>query len=299
MSKDRKKECVLALGFFDGVHLGHAALLKRTAERAAELGITPAVMTFDNHPDALVRGEPVELINSAQDRALLIRTLFGIDRVEVFHFDRETMRTPWQDFLDTVRAEYGAVHLTVGYDFRFGWRGDGDPEKLRDYCSTHGLGCDVIDKVMLDGVTVSSTLLRSLLSRGDMRAALRFMGHPHVLTGTVLHGRQLGRRIGVPTANMIFSPGVLIPPHGVYAAHVRLAEGVFPAVTNIGIRPTTGISPEVTAESHILGFDGDLYGKTVTVEFYEYIRPEIRFDDLDALSAQISKDCQRALEILK
>ena len=299
MSENNGNDCVLALGFFDGVHLGHAALLRQTVETSEKLGLEPAVMTFDKHPDSLVRGEPVELINSDSDRAMLIRTLSGIDRIEFFPFDRVTMRMPWQTFLDTVRVEYRAVHFTVGYDFRFGWRGEGDPEKLRDYCRTHGLGCDVIDKVVLDGVAVSSTLIRPLLSRGDVPTANRFLGHPHILTDTVRRGRRLGRRLGAPTVNMTFAPGVLVPSHGVYASRIRLENAVFPAVTNIGMRPTVDSDTEVIAESHIPGFDGDLYGKTVTVEFYEYLRPEIRFSSLEELSAQIARDSQRALEILR
>ncbi len=299
MSEQRENDCVLALGFFDGVHLGHAALLHRTVDRARELGIAPAVMTFDNHPATLLRGTPVELISSLEDRERLIRTLFGIRKVEVFHFDRDSMRTPWQAFLDQCRSLYRAVHFVVGYDFRFGWKGEGNPERLREYCRENGLGCDIIDPVMVDGVTVSSTHLRALLSRGDMSGAARFLGHPHVLTDTVRSGRHLGRRIGAPTVNMRFAPGVLIPPHGVYAARFQLPEGVFPAVTNIGTRPTVDDSPVVTVESHILDYEGDLYGQKLTVEFIEFIRPERRFDTLEELSAQIAKDARRAREILR
>ena len=299
MSEQRENACVLALGFFDGVHLGHAALLRRTVERARESGIAPAVMTFDNHPDALLRGTPVELINSRSDRERLIRTLFDIQRVEVFHFDRDSMRMSWRDFLSLCRSAYGAVHFVVGYDFRFGWRGEGNPERLREYCRENGLGCDVIDPVVLDGVTVSSTHLRELLSRGDMPGAARFLGHPHVLTDTVRSGRRLGRRIGAPTVNMGFAPGVLIPPYGVYAVRFSLPEGIFSAVTNIGTRPTVDDSPAVTVESYILDFEGDLYGQTLTAEFIAFIRPERRFGSLEELSAQIAKDTRRAREILR
>ena len=155
-----ERKCVLALGFFDGVHRGHAALLNRTTERAEALGVDPSVMTFDTHPDTLVQGTPVPLINSAPDRAYLIRRLFGIDRVEFFRFTEETMHMPWEEFLRSIRFELGVVGFVVGYDFRFGWRGEGNTGRLRDYCAANGLTCDVVDKVELDGITVSSTYIR-------------------------------------------------------------------------------------------------------------------------------------------
>ena len=292
-----ERKCVLALGFFDGVHRGHAALLNRTIERAEALGVEGAVMTFDTHPDTLVQGTPVPLINSAPDRANLIRRLFGIDRVEFFRFTEETMHMPWEEFLRSIQAELGVVGFVVGYDFRFGWRGEGNTGRLRDYCAANGLTCDVVDKVEIDGITVSSTYIRSLLREGDMLRAEYFMGHPHFLTDVVRHGHRLGHHLGAPTVNMQFAPGVLVPPHGVYAARALLPEGEFPAVTNIGVRPTVSSEPVVTVESHLLGFDGNLYGRTLALEFFDFLRPERRFADLDELGAQIARDGERARQI--
>ena len=297
MTGTREKTCVLALGFFDGVHRGHGALLERTVQRAAELGSLPAVMTFDTHPDTLVLGTPVPLINSAPDRARLIREQYGIDRVEFFRFTEETMRMPWRDFLDSLRSELGAVHFVVGYDFRFGWRGEGNAERLQGYCTENSLGCDVIGQVTLDGVTVSSTYIRQLLADGDMVRAERFMGHPHLLTDVVRQGHRLGRRLGAPTVNMQFAPGVLVPRHGVYAARVRLEDGVFPAVTNIGVRPTVSSDGNVSVETHILGYEGNLYGRTVSLEFFDFLRAEQHFASVQELSEQIAADAQRAREI--
>ena len=294
-----KNQCVLALGFFDGVHLGHAALLERTALRAYQRGLQSAVMTFDTHPDTLVRGEPVPLINSAPDRAWLIRELFGIDWVEFFRFTEETMRMPWKEFLQTIRTELGCVHFVVGYDFHFGWKGEGNAERLGQYCRENGLGCDVIGQVQLEGVTVSSTYIRRLLSEGDMVRAREFMGHPHVLTDVVRHGHRLGRHLGAPTVNMQFAPGVLVPPHGVYATRMRLPEGDFPAVTNIGIRPTVSREGVLTVESHILDYRGNLYGRHLVLEFFDYLRAEQRFDSVEELSAQIARDGERARQILE
>ena len=296
---DQIGPCVLALGFFDGVHRGHAALLRQAVLVSEREGIPSAVMTFDTHPDTLVRGEPVELINSAPDRAWLIRHYFHIDRVEFFRFTEDTMRTPWRTFLDTIRSELGAVHFVVGYDFRFGWRGEGTAALLRDYCRENALGCDIIDPVVLDGITVSSTYIRGLLKAGNMREAERFMGHPHILSDMVRHGRALGRKLGAPTVNMRFAPGVLIPRYGVYAARAHLREGVFSAVTNIGVRPTVSSDHTVSVESHLLDYSGNLYGRPVLLEFVEHIRDEIAFSSVDELSAQISADTERARSILE
>ena len=296
---DPKGPCVLALGFFDGVHRGHAALLRQAVLVSEREGIPSAVMTFDTHPDTLVRGEPVELINSAPDRAWLIRHYFHIDRVEFFRFTEDTMRTPWRTFLDTIRSELGAVHFVVGYDFRFGWRGEGTAALLRDYCRENALGCDIIDPVVIDGITVSSTYIRGLLKTGNMREAERFMGHPHILSDMVRHGRALGRKLGAPTVNMRFAPGVLIPRYGVYAAKAHLREGVFSAVTNIGVRPTVSSDNTVSVESHLLDYSGNLYGRPVLLEFVEHIRDEIAFSSVDELSAQISADTERARSILE
>ena len=296
---DPKGPCVLALGFFDGVHRGHAALLRQAVLVSEREGIPSAVMTFDTHPDTLVRGEPVELINSAPDRAWLIRHYFHIDRVEFFRFTEDTMRTPWRTFLDSIRSELGAVHFVVGYDFRFGWRGEGTAALLRDYCRENALGCDIIDPVVLDGITVSSTYIRGLLKAGNMREAERFMGHPHILSDMVRHGRALGRKLGAPTVNMRFAPGVLVPRYGVYAARAHLHEGVFAAVTNIGVRPTVSSDNTVSVESHLLDYSGNLYGRPVLLEFVEHIRDEIAFSSVDELSAQISADTERARSILE
>ena len=295
-----ERKCVLALGFFDGVHRGHAALLNRTLERAAALGAEPAVMTFDTHPDTLVQKKPVELINSATDRAYLIRRLFGIDCVEFFRFTEETMRMPWDEFLQKIRSDLGVVGFVVGYDFRFGWRGAGNTELLRSYCEENGLSCDVMEKVELDGITVSSTYIRTLLREGDMTRAEYFMGHPHFLSDIVRSGKRLGRSIGAPTVNMQFAPDVLIPPHGVYAARAILPDNSsYPAVTNIGIRPTVSNENTVTVESHLIGYSGNLYGRTLGLEIFDFLRPERRFADINELSAQIARDGEHARQIVE
>ena len=281
------RPCVLALGFFDGVHIGHGGLLRRTRETADRLGVPAAALTFDTHPDTLVSGHSVPLLNTPEDRAALMREYYGIDEVLTLHFDRETMTQPWERFAEeTLLGRYHAVHLVCGHDFRFGDRGAGNPEKLAAFCAQRGIGFDRIDVIELDGAPVSSTRIRALLEAGDMAEAVRCLGHPHVLTGPVVSGRHLGRTIGIPTANLALPPQLLCPRHGVYAALACFDGRRLPAVVNIGSRPTVG-GTHVTVEPWILDFDGDLYGRTLRLEFYTFLRPERKFDSLDELRAAI------------
>lgn len=288
------KQRVIALGFFDGVHLGHAALLRRTAEAAEALGCTPAVFTFDRPPKEVVTGIPCPLINSPSDRRELIRKLYGIDEILMVPFDHEMMTTSWQDFVTEILVKrYHAVHLVAGHDHHFGHKNQGSPELLVQKCAELDLGCDIIPKVEIGGITVSSTYIRRLLELGQMERANQFLGHPHTLTGTVGHGRGLGSSRLFPTANLSIPPHVLVPCHGVYVTQAVLPDGkAYAAVTNVGTRPTVNNGTDITVEASLLDYGGDLYGKTVRLEFLCHLRDEIRFDSLDALRAQIAADAE-------
>ena len=288
------KEKVIALGFFDGVHLGHAALLRRTVEAAAQRGVTPAVFTFDRPPKEVVTGVPCPLINSAEDRRELVRRLYGIQEVIMVPFDREMMTTPWDKFVtDILVGRYHAVHLVAGHDHHFGHKNQGSPELLQEKCAELGLSCDIIPKVEVGGITVSSTYIRRLVELGQISRANRFLGHPHTLTGSVRHGRGIGSSRLYPTANLIIPPHVLVPSHGVYVTRATLPEGAsYAAVTNVGTRPTVNNGTDITVEACLLDFEGDLYGKTLRLEFFEHLRDEVRFDSLDALKAQIAADAE-------
>ncbi|MDD6188358.1 MAG: bifunctional riboflavin kinase/FAD synthetase [Clostridiales bacterium] len=296
---DSKK--VVALGFFDGVHLGHATLLNRAKEVAGELGLEPAMLTFDRHPDELVGGKPVALINSAEDRKYIVSRWFGINKIITIHFDRDMMQMPWRDFVDMVIENYGAAHFVVGHDFRFGFKGQGTAEKLKELGEERGFGCDIMPKVELDGVTVSSTYIRELVAEGRIEEANRFLGHPHLVTGTVRHGFKLGRKLGTPTINQKFEENIIVPRKGVYAAKLGLIgeERLYPAVTNIGVRPTVSGGSSVSVESYLLNFDRDVYDKSVVCEFYAFMRPEMKFGSVDELGERIKADAQTAKKIVE
>ena len=288
MTDDRR---VMAVGFFDGVHIGHAALVEKAKQKALEIGARPAVLSFDTHPDDLIFHQTVKLIGDSESRKDLIERCFGIEEVFFLRFDRDLMNMPWDQFISFSAEQFNIRCFVVGYDFTFGKDGEGTPEKLQLYCQQNGLECEIIDAVRLDGTVVSSTLIRSLIERGDIEEANRFLGHPYCLSGKVHSGFHIGRQMHAPTINMNFPDGVVIPRYGVYATKVVLQNGnEFMAATNIGVRPTFSTDDKVSAESYILHFSDDLYGKAVRVDFYGFIRPERKFADLQALSVQIQTD---------
>ena len=290
------EKTVIALGFFDGVHRGHGALLRKAAERAGELNAAPAVFTFDRSPKEFVTGKPVLLINSNDDRRDIIRRVYGIQRVIFAPFDREMMTMPWQDFItELLVKQYGAVHLVAGHDYRFGHKNAGTPELLQEKCRQLGLGCDIIPKVEYDGITVSSTYIRQLVESGQVERAAEFLGHRHCLSQTVAHGFRFGRTIGIPTINFTVPDHVLVPERGVYITRAYLPDGSSIAgVTNVGTRPTVSDSSKVSIETFLLDFDGDLYGKRIRLEFCRRLREEKKFDSPQQLKDEVEKNIAQA-----
>ena len=283
----RKDKRVFALGFFDGVHLGHQALLAECVRLAKERDVQTAAITFGGHPQSLFTKNPPPLINTADDREALLRQ-YGISAIYRLPVTEEVMSTSWQDFLARL-LEYGAEGFVAGDDFRFGHKGEGDAKKLMAFCQERGLPCVIVPEQTVDGIRVSSSHIRTRIEGGEMASAVKFLGHPHILTGTVVSGRQLGRTIGVPTANLLLPERVIVPKFGVYACRCSIGGRDYAAVTNIGSRPTVG-GHQVRAESWILDFEGDLYGQDITLEFYQFLREERKFPNLDDLQAEILKN---------
>ena len=287
------EKTIYALGFFDGVHLGHQALLRQTVALARQVGATPGALTFSTHPDGLVSGSVPALLNTAADRNSLLG-VYGIQSILELPFDEEVKNTHWASFLRQL-VEAGAAGFVCGDDFRFGSGGLGTPKKLAAFCEKQGLAYAVVPQQEVDGVRVSSTYIRQLLENGEMEQVNRFLGHPHILSGEVVPGRQLGRTIGIPTANVLLPEGLAVPKLGVYAGSALVEGKAYRTVTNIGSRPTVG-GHQVRMESWLLDFEGDLYGKTITVALLQFLREEQKFDSLEELKGQILKDAQRVKE---
>ena len=280
---------IFALGFFDGVHRGHQTLLGECVRLAGELGCETAAITFERHPHALFRSDVPPLLSTLRDRFRLLQR-YGVEHVYPFPVDEKVMSTSWEDFLEQL-LQCGAAGFVCGHDFRFGRRGAGDAEKLRQFCAERGLPCVIVPEQMLGGVRISSSYIRKQIGEGDMATAVRYLGHGHMLTGTVVAGRKLGRKLGFPTANIELPEGCIVPRHGVYACRAFVGEKGYMAVCNVGRRPTVE-GHQVRTETWILDFSGDLYGQDVTLEFFFFLRPEQRFGAVEERKEAVLRDAE-------
>jgi riboflavin kinase/FMN adenylyltransferase len=278
---------VTALGFFDGVHLGHRALLERAVADANRLGCASAVLTFDDD-DPLYKPSAPRLTDT-QTRLSLIADC-GIQYAFVFSFERIRALSPADFVRDVLVGQCHTRLAECGFNFRFGKNAAGDADTLRRLMSAAGGEARTVEaQRTAAGELISSSAVRAALERGDMQTVTEMLGREYSLTLPVLHGKELGRTIGLPTINQSFPPHFAIPAYGVYAATCEIDGVSLPAVTNVGVRPTVGGS-SVNCESHILNYSGWLYGKTVRLTLHRHVRPEIKFDSLTALKAQIEKD---------
>ena len=285
------KRRVIALGCFDGVHLGHAALLSCVREQAASHCATASAITFDVHPSALLAGTSVPILTDSAERERRMRAL-GVEEVLVLHFDA-VRKMPWREFAAQVLLqEYGAVALVCGEDYRFGAGGEGTAEKLRQLCAENGVECTVIPKVRVGGEIVSSTRIRELIADGEMEKAAAMLGQPHTLCGAVQLGNRLGRTLGAPTANVPFANGQIVPAFGVYASEVTAEGKTYKAVVNVGVHPTVGALSQPVAEAWLQGFNGDLYGKPIRIAFLRRLRGEQKFASVEELKKQMQKDAE-------
>jgi riboflavin kinase / FMN adenylyltransferase len=288
---------VVALGNFDGVHVGHQTILRAAIERARAAGGSALAVTFDPLPAKVLNpNRAPRLILTPEDKHELLRG-FGLDGVIVLTFSRELSMVPAEAFVrEYLRRRIGARIVVVGHNVSFGHARAGNAEVMRRLGAELGFETNVIGPIERDGIVVSSTQVREMIAMGDMKRTAILLGRPHFLRGPIVHGRERGRTIGFPTAN-IQSRTECLPPDGVYATRVVMEEGSYPSITNIGMRPTFG-EPERSIEAHIFDFDRDIYGREVKLEIAERIRPERKFESAQALAAQIASDLRRAKEIL-
>jgi riboflavin kinase / FMN adenylyltransferase len=288
---------VVALGNFDGVHLGHQAILKCAIDLAHTRRGNAFALTFEPLPaKVLVPERAPRLILATEDKLELLRNC-GIDGVIVVEFTRALSELSPRDFARQYLVDrIGARAVVVGHNVSFGHDRAGNAQVMARLGDELGFETVVVGPVRAGGMIVSSTQVRDAISSGDLRTAATLLGRCHFLSGTVVHGRERGRAIGFPTANLE-SRTECLPPDGVYATRIVLPDGVYASITNIGMRPTFG-EPTRTIEAHIFEFDRDLYGIKAKLEIIERIRPERKFDSAQALAAQIASDLKRAREIL-
>lgn len=286
---------VIALGMFDGVHLGHRALMSRLQEEAKLLHAIPAVYTFSNHPLEVLGGN-VRLLSGIRERNMLLRSL-GAEELESVPFTREMASLSPEAFVDLLSAKWDVRGLVVGYNYTCGDRGAGTPETLREIGKRRGFSVSVVEPVLLEGEPVSSTRIREAVERGDITLANRLLKRRYTLSGTVVQNKRIGSRIGFPTANIDANPKRAIPADGVYATFASVDGGMYRAVTNIGTNPTVN-GEKLTIETHLIDFHADIYGQPLSILFRKRMRGELMFDSLDALKEQIRLDVEEA-ELLR
>ncbi len=285
---------VIALGFFDGVHLGHQAILSCAVNLANRLSIEPAALTFKRHPRAFVLGISPPILTPFETRKSLMEGL-GIKSVFALPFGESIANLAPQEFITMLREEYGCVAVVCGDNFRFGKNAAGGPDTL----SASGIATHIVEPIKWRNQIVSSTLIRKRIRLGSLYSANAMLGRTYFLEGDIISGFQEGRRIGFPTINLRPEDGVLLPKRGVYASRVTVGKTTYESVTNIGVRPTFTDADIVSVESHILNFSGDIYGQRAKVEFVKLLRPEHSFERIDDLKNQIVKDVASAKEVLK
>lgn len=283
----------VTVGVYDGVHLGHQHVLRSLADS----GLPVVVVTFANHPVAVIDREAAPDLLTSLDRRIEILADLGVTATAVIDFDDDFRRLAAEEFVEKLLvATFRAQKIAVGRGFRFGYKQLGDVALMRDLGQQHGYDVEDVE-IFEEGVPVRSTVIRALLREGHAAAAARLLGRPHRLPGTVVPGDQRGRQIGYPTANLAAPAGLLVPGSGVYATRVRLGDKEHQAVVNIGNRPTFGGSESVV-EAHLLDFAGDLYGRRLELDFIARLRSEQKFSGIEELVAAIGDDVAAARRLL-
>ncbi len=291
-------DSVLTIGAFDGLHLGHQELLKRLVRRAQQTYRLSGVVTFDPHPRAVLSPGNNAICLTTTDDKIAILQRWGLDLLVVLPFTPELAQTSARDFMQMLAHDLRMTELWVGWDFALGRGREGDVQTLRKLGQALGYAVHEIAPVQEGDVVVSSTQIRNLIAAGRVREAAEMLGRYHWLRGRVVRGTGRGQQLGFPTANLEPEHACLLPSNGVYAAYASVGAERYLAAVNIGLRPTFG-AQQRNVEVHLLGFQGDLYGQDLSVEFVERLRDEQRFPSEQALRTQIGHDVARAREILE
>lgn len=295
---DNARPQVLAIGQFDGLHLGHASVIESAVRMAASLNLPAAVMTFHPHPkEVMKKGDYDGYLTPPREKERILESL-GVDYVYIVEFNDAFSRVSPQNFVAGVLVPLQIHTAVVGFDFRYGYRGEGDAGMLREL-SDNTLEVHTVPPFLIEGEKVSSSGIRRALAEGKVQLAARWLGRRYSIHGTVMHGEKRGRQIGFPTANLKPDEHFVLPAKGVYAVRVSYEGQRLEGVMNVGVKPTFHNDKSAPSlEIHLFDFTGDLYGKSLSVELVEFIREERRFGSIDELVAQIGKDADTAKNML-
>ncbi len=289
------EKTVVALGSFDALHRGHTRLIKTAIDVAKDNGCTSMVQLFTVPPGGYTANGVPKCVNTLEKRLSILEGM-GIHRVILEEFDDSFRQTDYKTFVKEFIAEkYNACAVCAGYNYRFGFRAEGNAQSLTEECEKFGIDVYIQECVRLD-MTVSSTVIREMIRNGDMEKAELYLGRPFSLCGEIVKGRQLGRQMGFPTANINLPQGIVIPAEGVYKTYINIDGIQYTGITNVGHKPTVN-ETEQNCETHIIGFDGDLYGRIIEIEFVSRIRDIVEFESIEGLKAQLMKDLKKVTEI--
>lgn len=288
---EKIKGTAVALGYFDGIHTGHRAVLEKTLAIAKEKGLTPAVLVFDEHPRKVLSGKVPPMLTDEEMKSRLLREM-GFTLYD-FPF-RESMNMEPSEFArEVLEKKLGAKAVVCGYDYRYGKNGKGNSASLKSDLENEGVEVISLGEIKQGEDTVSASKIRELISEGNLRRANEMLGRVFSYNRVVERGDALGRRLGFPTINQTFPEDFIVPCYGVYASVTTLDKKKYPSVTNIGIRPTVG-GTQVRSETCILGFSGDLYGRNAEVGLLDFLRGEMKFASLEELSQAVKRDMEKA-----
>ncbi len=293
---------VVTIGSFDGVHLGHACVIQHLKEKAANIDGESVIISFEPHPREVLypREKKIGILTTLEEKVTILEK-YGVDHLIILKFTLEFAQQSYTDFVKKILIDKLKIKgLVVGYDHRFGKDRAGNFENLQELANKYGFFLEKEVVFEEDDVNVSSTKIRNALTVGDITTVNRFLGYLYSITGKVVYGHHLGHKIGFPTANIqVSDERKLLPAIGVYAVKVIIGQEIFNGMLNIGIRPTVSNDGQVSCEVYIFDFSQDLYGKTITINFINRIRGERKFNDIEELRAQLQKDQEKILKLLK
>jgi riboflavin kinase/FMN adenylyltransferase len=283
------KPSAIAVGKFDGIHLGHQAVLKEVIKQK-KLGLQAVVVTFVHSPKTVTEHAPKNCLITKQERNLLLEQM-GIDVVVELPVTEDVLNLQATEFLeDILCTQFHMGFIAAGADFCFGKNRQGNVELLMEQADSMGYQAVILEKEKMDAVTISSSYIKALLVEGKMEQITRLLGHPYCVIGKVVHGNQLGRTVGMPTINLLPEADKLLPPNGVYASQVTIQGQVYTGITNVGYKPTVAQKKQMGVEMHIFDFNEDVYGETVCVTLLSFVRPERKFDNLEQVKKQVDLD---------
>ena len=287
----------VVLGNFDGLHIAHAAIINSGIDYAKRHNLKSGVLLFEENTKSVTDGRKIKLITDNAEKLRLLDKM-GVDFAYMIRFDREFMKKTPDEFVLELAKFLKPKAVFAGYDYRFGYKAEGDVTALIRLAEKYGFKAEIIPEIESDGRAVSSTLIRSLIETGDIKSANKLLGRPFEMYGTVERGLQNGRKMGFPTANLSYDENLVLPHTGVYAGFTYFDGNRHKSVVNVGNNPTFG-ADRITIESHIFDFDKDIYDENIRIAFIEKIRGDVKFDGIDKLKAQIANDAQRANIILE